>query len=43
MSIHPEDPNNQKYLRLFEGKHNCHTLITLDIDEVKNQYKESIL
>ncbi len=43
MNIQPEDPKNQKYLRLFEGKHSGHTLITLEIDEVKNQYKELVV
>ncbi|MFX1257102.1 MAG: hypothetical protein ACFFAN_04540 [Promethearchaeota archaeon] len=36
--VRPEDPTNQEIIKVFEGKHRGHTLITLDIDEVKGQY-----
>ena len=36
--IHPDDPKNQEMIHIFEGKHRGHTLITLDLDEVKGQY-----
>ncbi len=37
--IHPNNPENQNLIKLFEGNHKGHTLITLDLDEVKDQYK----
>jgi len=37
--IYPNNPENQKLIRVFEVNHKGHTLITLDIDEVKDQYK----
>lgn len=40
VKIQPDDPKNQELIKLFEGNHKGHTLITLDIDEVKDQYKE---
>ena len=36
--IHANDPTNQGLIKTFEGKHRGHTLITLDIEEVKGQY-----
>ncbi|MFX1393810.1 MAG: hypothetical protein ACFFAH_09575 [Promethearchaeota archaeon] len=38
VSIHPSDVKNQELIRVFEGKHRGHTLITLDLDEVKGSY-----
>jgi len=38
VAIHPNDPTNQNLIKTFEGKHRGHTLITLDIEEVKGQY-----
>jgi len=38
--IEPNVPENQELIKIFEGNHKKHTLITLDIDEVKGQYKE---
>ncbi len=40
VKIQPDDPENQELIKSFEGNHKRHTLITLDIDEVKDQYKE---
>lgn len=37
--IYPNNPENQNLLRVFEVNHKGHTLITLDLDEVKDQYK----
>ena len=37
--IHPNNPVNQVHIRKFEKDHTGHTLVTLDISEVKNQYK----
>ncbi len=37
--IYPNDPENQNLLKVFESNHRGHTLITLDLDEVKDQYK----
>ncbi len=37
--IHPNNPENQTFIKLFEVNHKGHTLITLDLDEVKDQYK----
>ena len=37
--IHPNDPENQNLIKLFELNHKGHTLITLDLNEVKDQYK----
>lgn len=36
--IHPNNPINQETIKVFEGKHRTHTLITLDLEEVKGQY-----
>ncbi|TFG23289.1 MAG: hypothetical protein EU529_07775 [Promethearchaeota archaeon] len=36
--IHPNNPLNQETIKLFEGKHRTHTLITLDLEEVRGQY-----
>jgi len=38
--IHPNNPENQNLIRLFEVNHKGHTLITLDFNEVKDQYKK---
>ena len=37
--IHPNNPLNQNKIELFERKHHLHTLITVDIDEIKDQYQ----
>jgi len=37
--IHANNPQNQDKIELFERKHYLHTLITVDIDEIKDQYQ----
>jgi hypothetical protein len=37
--IHPNNPQNQIKIDLFERKHHLHTLIIVDIDEIKDQYQ----
>jgi len=37
--IHANNPQNQNIIDLFEKKHHLHTLITVDIDEIKDQYQ----
>ena len=37
--IYTNNPENQNVIKFFEGNHKGHTLITLDLDEVKGQYK----
>ena len=39
VNIEPDDPKNQEIIKHFEGNHRGHTLITLDLDELKGQYK----
>ncbi|MBA7683599.1 hypothetical protein ES703_91971 [subsurface metagenome] len=37
--IHPENPENQEVIKLFEGIHRGHTVVTLDFNEVKGTFK----
>jgi hypothetical protein len=37
--IHPENPLNQELIKQFEGQHRGHTVVTLDINEVKGSFK----
>ncbi len=37
--IYPNNPVNQVHIRKFETNHTSHTLVTLDINEVKKQYR----
>ena len=37
--IHANNPQNQIKIDLFERKHHLHTLITVAIDEIKDQYQ----
>lgn len=37
--IHPENPSNIELLKAFEGKHRGHTVVTLDLSEVKGSFK----
>ena len=37
--IHPNNPLNQNKIDLFERKHHLHTLITVDLGEIKDQYQ----
>ena len=36
--IHPDNPINQKQVRIFDLYHRGHTLVTLDLNEVKGKY-----
>ena len=36
--IHPNNPLNQGKVSLFEKKHHLHTLITVNLDEIRDQY-----
>jgi len=38
--VEPTDPKNQELIKIFDGNHRGHALITLDLDEVKGQFKE---
>jgi len=37
--IHPNNPLNQNKIENFERRHHLHTLITVDIEEIKDQYQ----
>lgn len=37
--IHPNNPVNQKMIKDFEITHARHILITVNLDEIKEQYK----
>jgi hypothetical protein len=37
--IHPNNPINQTQINVFEKSHHLHTLITVNLDEVKDSYK----
>ncbi len=37
--IHPNNPLNQSKIDLFERKHHLHTLIIVDIKEIKDEYQ----
>jgi hypothetical protein len=39
MVIHANNPLNQNKMEFFERKHHLHTLITVNLDEIKDQYK----
>ncbi|MHA2006381.1 MAG: hypothetical protein ACXABO_05230 [Promethearchaeota archaeon] len=36
--IHPENPINQVEIKNFEKKHTAHTIMTVDLSEVKGLY-----
>lgn len=38
VAIHPNNPVNQNIIGAFERAHHLHTLITVNLDEVKDQY-----
>jgi len=38
--IQPNDPNNQKLIKMFESNHQGHNLVTLDLNEVKGIYEK---
>ena len=37
--IHPDNPLNQNLIKTFEGIHRGHSVVTVDIDEVKVSYR----
>ncbi len=37
--IHPNNPLNQNKIENFERRHHLHTLITVDLEEIKDQYQ----
>ena len=37
--VHPNNPINQTQINIFEKSHHLHTLITVNLDEVKDTYK----
>lgn len=37
--IHPNNPLNQNKIHQFEKRHHLHTLITVNLDEVKESYQ----
>ncbi len=39
MVIHANNPLNQNKIEFFERKHHLHTLITVNLDEIKDQYQ----
>ena len=39
MIIHANNPLNQNKIESFERKHHLHTLITVNLDEIKDQYQ----
>ena len=39
MVIHANNPLNQNKIEFFERKHHQHTLITVNLDEIKDQYQ----
>ena len=39
MVIHANDPLNQNKIEYFERKHHLHTLITVNLEEIKDQYQ----
>ena len=36
--VHPEDPKNLGEIKQFETKHDKHTLVTLDLGEISQEY-----
>lgn len=39
--IHPNNPLNQTKINQFEKRHHLHTLITVNLDEIKDIYQLS--
>ena len=39
MVIHANNPLNQNKIEYFERKHHLHTLITVNLEEIKDQYQ----
>lgn len=40
MNVDPTNPVNQNQIKLFEVKHRGHTLITIEVTEIKELYEE---
>lgn len=38
MIIHPDNPINQFDIKKFERRHTNHTIITVDLNEIKGSY-----
>ncbi|MHA1884203.1 MAG: hypothetical protein ACXADU_19540 [Promethearchaeota archaeon] len=36
--IHPENPINQATIKQFERHHTAHTIVTVDINEIRGTY-----
>ena len=36
--IHPDNPINQANIKKFERHHTAHTIVTVDINEIKGTY-----
>ncbi|MHA1499492.1 MAG: hypothetical protein ACTSRT_18345 [Promethearchaeota archaeon] len=41
--IHPNNPLNQVKINTFEKLHHQHTLITINLDEIKDEYQSSLI
>ncbi len=39
MIIHAANPSNRIKIEFFERKHHLHTLITVNLEEIKDQYQ----
>lgn len=37
--IHPNNPLNQAKINTFEKMHHQHSLVTINLDEIKNEYQ----
>ncbi|MBD3195165.1 MAG: hypothetical protein GF317_08930 [Candidatus Lokiarchaeota archaeon] len=40
ITIHPNNPINQNTLKSFDKKHKGHTVITVELNEIKDQYQK---
>lgn len=40
MNVDPTNPVNQNHIKLFELEHRSHTLITIEVTEIKEIYEE---
>jgi len=39
--IHPNNPLNQTEINMFEKNHHQHTLITVNLNEIREEYQSS--
>ena len=37
--VQPNDPENQRVIKQFEKQHSGHNLITLELEEIKDSYR----